>query len=64
MFFFLIMMAIAFGLALPFTAYWLYDAMREKSVKRRVLMGLTFMMNLVGFLYLAVFLWAVMHISV
>lgn len=64
MFFFLIMVAVALGLALPLTGYWLYDAMREKSVKLRVLTGLAFVGNLVGFLYLLLFLWAVTHISV
>lgn len=60
----LIMAVGVFGLALPLTGYWLYDAMREKSVKLRVLTGLAFVGNLVGFLYLLLFLWAVTHISV
>lgn len=60
----LIMAVGVFGLALPLTGYWLYDAMREKSVKLRVLTGLAFVGNLVGFLYLLLVLWAVTHISV
>lgn len=61
--FFLITMVVV-GLALPFTGRWLYDAVREKSVKLWVLTGLAFVGNLVIFAYLLWLVWRVMNVTV
>lgn len=59
-----IMVAVAFGLVLPFTGRWLYDVVREKLLWNVLWTGLTFVGNLVIFIYLLWLVWRVMNVTV